>query len=174
MSDERTDLFDAYIDAVACDMTAVRPHVNITARVLRRIEQAGQPHPIRISWRLPLAAAVVVTVVLAVAIGVHVRRAAPVFSRVGKHPVYTDANPSRVQKDPAYTTDTTRLPRREYARVDTASQTTEGVPIEQLQIDSIAVSPLAEMSADVPHTSPPPPISVTPLVMTPLTAEGER
>jgi len=166
---------DAYIDAVARQMTAGRPRADLRRLVVSRIAAAQTPRPgrSRLAWQASLATVAVIAVVLAVAIITYIRRVPVPASPVAGAPPAQSRHEMLVKKTPAHPSSALPTRRRSNVRVQ-PSEAVRSEPIARLHVDPIAVQPIVQSPIDVPQNPLPNAIALTPLSISPLSPEGEK
>ena len=172
MWDDRIDLFDARIDAVAQQMTVGEPRADLRARVLDRIA-AQRPRSISVAWRLSLAPVAIVAIVLLVVL---FRSGHPLPSH--PTPTFVDGPPyvphvvDAVVKTPPNVSAASRAAR--LARAPLAAPTPGHAElIAHLQMEPLTVQPMQLPAIETPQSTPPEAIGLTRLTVVPLSSEGE-
>ena len=174
MWDDRIDLFDARIDAVARQMTIGEPRADLRARVLDRIA-AERPRSISVAWRLAFAPLAIVAIAVLVA---------PELFRSGhslpSHPTPTFVAglpraphvADAVVKIPNNVSAASRAARPVRARLAAPTPGHDEL-ISHLQLEPLTVQPMQLPAIEAPQRTPPEAIGLTRLTVVPLSSEGE-
>ena len=166
---DRSDPFDARIDAVARQKSAGELRLDFRRRVVSRIAELDttRPRKSRAMWHGSLAGVAIFAVVIT-----YMRQSpAPVSSVAGR-----PSAPFRYE-EPATTAATSPAPVTTIRRLRVPSGPATPPADEafaRFKVELIFVQPITELPIDVPQNPPPDALALTPLSISPLSPQGER
>ncbi len=170
MWDDRTGAIDAQIDAVAREMTAGGARADFTARLVRRIAAPRRERPSHVGWVGALAAAA--AVVFAVFIAAPRKGPTPPLASISTAPQFEPLLMAAIGPKPIATTAAkAQVPRRTVR----STPPTFGIDgLAPLRLTPLAVARLDTPAIVVDEAAPLDRLDLTPIIVVPLTPQGEK